>query len=154
MKFLEINSKTFGLIVIKLDDDDYEKVAKLGLKWSASKDRGKFYFHKRISKKDKITMHRFIMDAPKGMYVDHINGDTLDNTKKNLRICSNAANLRNSRIRIDNKSGVKGVSFRKDRKKWVAAIKVMYKTIHLGKFNNKKDAVIARKNAEKLYWNI
>ena len=48
MKQLKITSKTYGNIDIKLDDNDYEKVVSMG-KWSVSRDRGKFYFHKRIS---------------------------------------------------------------------------------------------------------
>src|SRR3990167_1728218 len=96
MQDLIIKSKAYGLLIIKLDDDDFDRVANYG-KWCASKDRGKFYFHKRITKTTKITLHRFLMGFPQRKYVDHINGDTLDNRKENLRVCTNGANLRNTR---------------------------------------------------------
>lgn len=154
MKLMLINSKTFGLLKIKLDDEDYDKVVSLG-KWCASFDRGKYYFHKRISSKDKITLHRYLMGFPRGKYVDHINGDTLDNRKENLRICSNAANLRNGKLRPNNKSGYTGISKRVDypNNPYVAKIRVNYKYIYLGSFSTFGKAVEARKEGERKYWN-
>ena len=152
MKIMLVNSKAFGQLKVQLDDEPYDQIVQMG-KWSASKDRGKFYFHKRISKKDKITLHRFLMGMPQGKYVDHVNGDTLDNRRSNLRICSNAANLRNGSIRTNNKSGITGVRYQADRKKWEAGIKVNYKRISLGRYKTKEEAIEARKQAEARYFN-
>lgn len=151
MKLLLIDSKAYGTLKVKVDDENYETLFSMR-RWTASKDRGKYYFHKRISKKDKITMHRFIVKCPKGMYVDHINGDTLDNRKNNLRICTNSSNIRNGKVRKNNKSGTTGVG--KVGKKWEARIRVKYNIIILGRFLYKKDAINARKIAEKKYWYI
>lgn len=151
MKQLKITSKTYGNIDIKLDDNDYEKVVSMG-KWSVSRDRGKFYFHKRISKDKKITLHRFIMGFPINGYVDHINHDTLDNRKSNLRICSNSDNLRNGLLRSNNTSGYKGISWDKSRKKWTAYIRVNYKQIFLGRYENLEEAIYNRKLAERKYF--
>lgn len=57
-----------------------------------------------------IRLHRLIVDAKPGDWVDHVNGDRLDNTRKNLRICSVAENCQNAKRRRDNKTGYKGVS--------------------------------------------
>ena len=110
-----------------------------------------FYFQHR-TKQGIIEMHRFIMNFPKGKYVDHINHNTLDNRKCNLRICNNADNIRNGKIRTNNKSGYNGICFDKSRNKWLAGIKVNYKRIFLGRYVNIEDAIKARKEAEKKYF--
>lgn len=68
-----------------------------------------------------ILMHRIIMDAPPNMCVDHINGDPSDNRCSNLRLCTHAENMRNSKVSKNNKSGLKGVSIDKQGF-WVAHI--------------------------------
>lgn len=110
-----------------------------------------FYFQHR-TKQGIIEMHRFIMNFPKGKYVDHINHNTLDNRKCNLRICNNGDNLRNGKIRTNNKSGYNGIYFDKNRNKWLAEIKVNYKKIFLGRYVNIEDAIKTRKEAEKKYF--
>jgi len=77
-------------------------------------------------------MHRLIMSAPSGLQVDHINHNTLDNRKSNLRLCSNGQNQHNTRIRSDNSSGYKGVKKHGDR--WRADIGFNKKRYFLGLF--------------------
>lgn len=85
--------------------------------------------------------------------VDHKNGVKNDNRLSNLRICTRKENARNSKIKsINNKSGYKGVSWDTNRKKWQASIKVDYKSIGLGRFNNLRDAVVAYNIASKKYF--
>lgn len=86
------------------------------------------------------------------VYIDHIDHNTLNNQKSNLRICSNADNIRNGKLRVNNKSGYTGVRYRKDRKKWYAYIKVNYKNITLGTYKTKEEAINARKEAEIKYF--
>jgi len=76
-------------------------------------------------------------------YVDHINGDKLDNRAANLRTCSNAENLRNSKPRARGHSKYKGVSWNKKSQKWVAYICRDGRNTHLGCFDNEHDAAIA-----------
>lgn len=148
-----ITSKTHGNFKILVDKVDYFKLQKLGGKWCAVKKRGMFYFQKRINHKI-IELQRWLMTPKKGEYVDHINGNHLDNRQINLRICSNAANLRNGKKRINNTSGHIGVSWDRTRNKWSAKIKVMYKQKFLGRFKDINDAIRARKDAEIKYWSI
>ena len=157
MKILEIKSKKHGVFQVLLNDDDYEKVTKTFRtpKWCVRmcfRRNGLFYFQKRMSDGSLIEMHRWIINAPKGTYVDHINHNCCDNRKENLRIVTNAQNLRNGQLRPNNKSGCKGVFMSNRDKVWIAGIKVNYKPIYLGKFKNFEDAVAARKAAEKKYW--
>lgn len=153
MKILRIDSPKYGLINILLDDEDYKKIEKdfNNLNWTITKNRNKFYVQKRVNGKN-IYLHRYIMNCPKGKYVDHKNHNTLDNRKQNLRITNNADNLRNGEIRVNNKTGVKGVYFDNKRNKYVANIKVNYKGIFLGRFNTLEEATQVRKEAEIKYW--
>ena|SRR3990167_5147696 len=153
MKIFTIVSAKHGTYDVLLDDIDMELIIKLGGKWCVCKKRGRFYVQKRINKHI-IEIHRFILNPKVGEYVDHINGNPLDNTRKNLRICTNAANLRNGRVRSNNKTGFNGVTWDRFRNKWHAKIKVNYKDIFLGRFKNFDDAIKARKDAEKKYWSI
>lgn len=83
-------------------------------------------------------------------YIDHINRDTRDNRIINLREVTNSCNVRNSAIRIDNKSGVKGVSFDKNRGMWVSKISNKF----IGYFQEFDEAVLSRYAAEQcLEWN-
>ena len=80
--------------------------------------------------------------------VDHINGERTDNRWDNLRHVSQAVNSRNAKLRLDNTSGVPGVSWFKRTKQWYCTIKVNYKSIFLGYHNDKFEAICARKSAE------
>jgi len=158
MKILKVESKQHGLFEVKLDEKGFKKISTFkNLRWCARvcKNRhGLVYFQKRITNDKLIELHRFLIDAEPGQIVDHVNSDTLDNRGRNLRIISNSANIRKGRTRVNNTSGQSGVSYDKARNKWVAVIKVKYKSIHLGRFTNKSEAVIARKKAELEYKHI
>lgn len=90
-----------------------------------------------------MLMHRQLMEAAKGEVVDHIDGNPLNNTRSNLRICSNTENVRNQRRHKNNTSGFKGVSWHANRGKWRAYITPNRKQIHLGLFDNTEDAARA-----------
>ena len=80
-------------------------------------------------------MHRVIINAPKDMQVDHINGNRLDNRRCNLRLATDGQNMGNSKIPRHNTSGFKGVSWDKRREQWEAYISKKDKKIHLGRFD-------------------
>lgn len=101
-----------------------------------------------------ITAHRFINGTPHGMVADHINQDKRDNRKCNLRSTNKSINAFNSKKRTTNTSGVTGVWFRKDTKKWVAEIKKDNKKHTIGHFKTFEEAVKVRKMLEgELYGN-
>ena len=95
-----------------------------------------------------IKMHRLIMNCPEDMDIDHIFHNKRDNRKSELRIVTESQNMMNQKIRIDNTSGVKGVSWDNRIDKWQAYIGINNKIIRLGYYDNKKDAVKIRKQAE------
>ena len=90
------------------------------------------------------SMHRLIMGAPKGMVVDHINHDTLDNRKCNLRVCTQQENTRNKKA--------KGVCYHKASNKYIAYIIIDQKQKYLGLFKELEDAIKVRKEAEQKYF--
>lgn len=89
-----------------------------------------------------VLMHRLLLGAKPGEIVDHINGDTLDNRKSNLRICTTSDNSANSRkYRGGGSSQFKGVYW--TGKHWRAQICVKRKKINLGSFGCEKQAAEA-----------
>lgn len=106
-----------------------------------------------LTDRNQNKIHRIIMDVTDGkIHVDHINHNTFDNRKCNLRLTTSSQNCMNQKIRIDNSSGVTGVTWDKHYNKWIARIGVQRKRIQLGRFDNFVDAVKARKDAERKYF--
>jgi hypothetical protein len=83
--------------------------------------------------------------------LDHINRIRDDNRINNLREVTNAQNHQNRNLGANNISGVCGVNWHKRDKKWRAYIKLNGKDIHLGQYDDMKDAIVARKQAEQTY---
>ncbi len=151
MKKIKLSQGKYALV----DDTDYEFLSQY--KWSVSKTRKTFYaikslvINKKTNKRQTLIMHRMIMNTPKDMHTDHINGNGLDNRRKNLRICTSMQNSWNSRTAKNNKSGYKGVCFIKYRNKYKAQICHNRKIVFLGYFTQKADAAIAYNNASKIF---
>lgn len=87
-------------------------------------------------------LHRFLMNADKGMDVDHINHNKLDNRKHMLRICKHINNMQNR----------KSKGYIKDYNKYVSKITVNKENIKLGSFNTKEEAIQTKRCAEKKYF--
>ena len=99
-----------------------------------------------------LGLHRFIMNPPDGIVVDHINHNKLDNRECNLRICTHQQNSWNSKVNSKNTSGHKGVSWSSTNKQWQSYITVNGKPIRIGQFKDIDDAIAARKAAETKYF--
>jgi hypothetical protein len=123
-------------------------------KWHVSKGTRTHYAVRQIClggrKTKAVHMHREILNAPHGMYVDHINRNGLDNRKANLRLATRTQNARN-RPKTNKKtySEYKGVSFRSLHGKWCATIFSNGRNFHLGHFDNQIDAAKAYDKAAK-----
>lgn len=105
-----------------VDPEDYEKVSAFG-KWYRN-DSGYAIKKTRIKGKNfSVRMHALINDTPKGLHTDHINGDKLDNRKKNLRTVSaemNSWNRHKDRPHHKYPDLPKGISFDISRNQYVA----------------------------------
>ena len=134
--------------VALVDDEGYDRLS--AHKWYAHWDPDtKSYYAMRSSlckkseKRTTIGMHREIVGAKSGEYVDHVNRDTLDNRAENLRRYSNSQNLANQCIRTNNSSGFKGVYWDKVFDAWKSQIGFSGKRVHLGRFHTPEEAAAA-----------
>lgn len=129
-----------------VDDEDYEYLNKL--KWCAGHSSKGQYYAKRTGG---ALMHRVILNAPKELQVDHINGNKLDNRKSNLRLCTVSQNLMNKK-KYCGESPYKGVHFNKRMGRYEAYIKLNARKIHIGHFDTPQEAALAwNKKAIELY---
>jgi len=88
----------------------------------------------------KIPVHNIVMDVPDGFLVDHVNHNTLDNRKVNLRVCTKQENSFNKKKIESCSSRFKGVCWNKRKNKWQAEIKFNGKSYFLGYFGNENEA--------------
>lgn len=99
-----------------------------------------------------IKLHRLIIDCPDDKVVDHINHNGLDNRKENLRICTQHQNCMNKSKRVNNTSGITGVSWDKESNKWKSQIAINNRKINLGRYSTKEEAIRVRQEAEIEYY--
>lgn len=123
--------------------DDEDEPAVMGSVWRyAERNRGKFYLVRGPVGDRARYLHRLILGAKPGQIVDHINGDTLDNRRCNLRFVSSRQNSTNARPK--NQAGraapFRGVSFCKQTKRWRASITDGCRYQQLGRFNSQAEA--------------
>ena len=136
---------TQGLFAL-VDWDDFEAV--MEHKWCAHLGLSTSYAKARVNGLQ-VPLHRFIMAPGPGLVVDHIDCDGLNNTRVNLRVCTQAENIR--RKRPHRRSGLpKGVSAQNGR--WRAFIRVEGKTIPLGSFKTPDEAAAAYNQAARKAW--
>lgn len=84
--------------------------------------------------------------------LDHRDTNGLNNRIKNLRKATQSQNMRNSRIRSDNSSGIKGVSWSKSRKRWIVRLNTEPHLVkHIGSFKDIELAELVANEARKLY---
>lgn len=151
---------TKGYVAI-VDDEDFEELSRW--KWHAlSNGIGQKYAARRVNVRKSdgsysricIRMHRQILRLPVGdeREGDHVDGNTLNNTRGNLRTVNRLQNCMNRGTTSINTSGVKGVRWHKGERKWYGEIKANGRRIYLGSFAAFADAVDARKEAERTYF--
>lgn len=134
--------------VSKIDASDFDALSRH--KWRKSKfGRGNPYVIRSTGGRV-LLLHRELVGAGPGQIVDHINRDTLDNRRENLRLCTIAENSRNTvALPRHNTSGFRGVC--RMRQRWAAMIKVAGRQVFLGTFVAPEDAARAYDKAAALY---
>jgi hypothetical protein len=145
------NGETFEVLV---SIEDLDKVDIPDISWclyDGRKNRGGLYAYYRVPlSKPQInkTMHRLLAGAKSEDLVDHVNGNTLDNRRQNLRIATTLENNHNrTRVNGNNTSGFPGVAWHSQQNKWRAYIMIDHHQKHLGCFETKEEAAEAARNA-------
>ena len=104
-----------------IDAADVDLVS--GFNWYAKPGGGTVYAARTDAATNKTArMHTVVAPAPDGLVVDHIDGNGLNNCRKNLRHATHIENCQNQRLAKNNASGFKGVSWHKARRKWIMQI--------------------------------
>lgn len=148
-------SKKHGPIEFLIDTDDLEKVNSFLNTWLPRWDKKakSFYISGHLINENGvdsgILLHRLIMHPPKDMVVDHINHDTLDNRKVNLRVLSRSENRQNLNVFSKTSSGVRGVHYHKATKKWQGTVTKDGKRMFYGLFDSIEEAEVAVIEARK-----
>lgn len=130
--------------MVQVDSEDYEQYFVAGRAWHVCVPKNKPYLiwsTTRLSKKVTVKFHRLVMNAQPGQQVDHINGDSLDNRKLNLRLVTSLENNRNMKPRLGFSSRFKGVGWHKGG--WRVRIRVNYQHISVGFFKDEVEAAAA-----------
>lgn len=135
-----------------IDTDDLPKVNSFNTSWVIHTNEHK-YQHVRTmvvkgGKKEIIRLHRLITNAPKGKVVDHINHNTFDNRKSNLRVVTQGENAQNKNgSHRNSRSGVRGVY--PDGNRWMAQYKLKGVPYYLGSFGTIEEAAAVVQEARK-----
>lgn len=127
-----------------VSEEDYDLVS--SLKWFRhwTKTTNTSYARAYGGKDQKqICMHRLILQAPSGIYVDHINHNGLDNRRENLRLATRGQNSGNARPRTNKISKFKGVTWDRGSSRWRARIRSNNQLHCLGRYASEEAAAIA-----------
>lgn len=125
-----------------VDDRDYKMLIKHT--WCVRKSKNSAYAYTNINTRRRLRngkfkyygmpMHRLILGAPKSAFVDHIDGNGLNNVRRNIRICSRAQNAKNRKRQKSSRALYKGISFCKTTQKWRPRLHVEGRNISFGLF--------------------
>lgn len=143
---IEVNRVNGDVKYAKVSLSDLDKLMQLNCKWFlAKRPHCEGYLAANIKhengKWSPILLHRYLFDFPTGKMIDHINHNTLDNRRENLRVVTNSENSQNRDPKtIKSKSGIRGVTYDKQTGKWRVRFTKDGKTVHLGRFSSIKEA--------------
>ena len=131
-----------GLICL-VDPEDLSWASLIKWHYRASRRTGYATYNAKVPHRRTKDMHTLILEAPPGLVVDHINGDGLDNRRRNLRLVTVSQNGMNQKAQLRSTSKYKGVSWDKARSLWYAHVKANGLMKNLGRFASEDDAARA-----------
>lgn len=164
---MSLSNKKGEHYICLIDVDDFDKLDQFGYKWHLLWSRTTKSYYAKATKYngiingkpsyETVLMHRFLMDCPKDMTVDHLNYDTLDNRKSNMRVVTLDKNNKNrqNKANRNSKTGVRNVSYSKLEDKFVVQFQIEGKNTRMALFDTLEDAKrYADDNRHKYYINV
>ena len=142
-EFIVVSPK-YGVVISLIDIEDIPLIKKH--KWYVRNNQGVFYIV-RMKDKSTIRLHRVLTNCPKSMVVDHINRNSLDNRKYNLKITTQTENAKNRKFLTDHPNVYK----RKDNGKYQAMIRINGKNTSGGCYFDIEEAKKAAKELRRKY---
>lgn len=142
---MQVKLKTVPQVDVMVDAEDLPLLNKYH--WY-SQTHNRQYTHGQLigNTKKRIYLHRLIMDAPKGVDVDHIDGNVLNNSRSNLRLATRSLNnINRGKRNQDTSSKYKGVGYCKNTGRWVSQCSTKW----LGRHDTQEDAAKAYDKAAK-----
>lgn len=149
-----MDRKDGSRVAALIDTEDLHKVSSSRYSWCVTEDVITKAFYVRIytpkGRNVKTSLHRLVMDAPIGLVVDHINHDTLDNRKSNLRVVTSDQNNQNRKgASKSGSTGVLNVHWDKNKKKYQVRVMVNKKKHFFGLYDTVDQAAKVAKEARK-----
>lgn len=136
MKYIELTQNKKAMV----DDKDFEWLNRY--RWHST--------HNYAARRQTLVegagisyMHREILEAPKNLFVDHRDGNSLNNQRFNIRLCTKNGNEHNTGLRRNNTSGFKGVYKHTTANRYIAQIVFNGKRRYLGSFKTPQEAALA-----------
>jgi len=142
-----LHSRKYPDLFALVDEEDADRV--LAKRWHPVLIRGSFYV--ATGRESHSYLHRFVMGADPGFDVDHIDGNTLNNCRSNLRICTHQQNQQNIIRSTPSRSGYRGVVQTRSGR-WAARLKTDGICHYFGTFDTPEEAAIARDNAARKHF--
>ncbi|SEM36042.1 AP2 domain-containing protein [Mesobacillus persicus] len=142
-KLIPLKGKRGEGLFVKVSPEDFEELMKHNWHYHNGYARG---YIKGLNKNKR--MHRYILDSPSGKFVDHINGNRLDNRRENLRYATHLQNNYNRQPNI----GYKGVCYNNSNQKWYSYINKNKQTYFLGQYDSEIEAAKAYNYWAKIHY--
>jgi hypothetical protein len=160
----EIRGDTVAVLLKKADGNDVEClidlsdlefIKEVGTSLTAQYDTRINQNYVRIwlrGKNQEKRLHRFLTDCPDGYVVDHLDGNTLNNRRSNLRVVTQQENRQNCTVRKDTATGVRGVTIDKKRNKFRADVYIDRKRVFSKRFDTLEEAAQAVEKARQEHY--
>lgn len=143
---IPLHSRKYPGLFAIVDEEDYALIAPY--EWCPARSFNTFYVHgtrkTESGKRKLLMMHRLIMGEPDGVDIDHEDRNGLNNSRANLRLCTNSQNQANKRRQKNNTSGFVGVVYGKKNRRWKATVSWNGAKYDCGSFATAEEAALAR----------
>lgn len=156
--FLTLFRRDGNNVECRIDTTDLPKVQSVPRRWHSVWNKGTQTFYVMTADgprnaKVYTLLHRFLLDPPADMEVDHINRNALDNRRANLRSVTRSQNIQNQRTaKSGSASGIRNVYYRPKRGTYVVSLRVDGKQKHIGEYRDLGDAEAAATTARRNYF--